>query len=197
MGAKKLEAYGRQILRVLEQTCANGHVIGADLYGEGFDLAGDHRCFDCGFIRECGAAEGLAMRQPAERDERADGERPMHSAALRQEDETLFYDLADQRRYAPTFADRRVYVHSTASREMVRYVIRDEGPGFDVQKIADPTDEEHISRVGGRGMLLIRSFMDEVQHNSKGNEITLAKYLHSRSGNRPEAGIVRSGLQLV
>ncbi len=118
-------------------------------------------------------------------------------SALRQEDETLFYDLADQRRYEPTFADRRVYVHSTASREMVRYVIRDEGPGFDVQKIADPTDEEHISRVGGRGMLLIRSFMDEVQHNSKGNEITLAKYLHSRSGNRPEAGIVRSGLQLV
>ena len=118
-------------------------------------------------------------------------------SALRQEDETLFYDLANQRRHDPAFASRRVYVQATASREMVRYVIRDEGPGFDVQRVADPTDEEHLERVGGRGMLLIRSFMDEVQHNSRGNEITLAKYIHSPNANRSEAGTKRIGLQLV
>jgi len=118
-------------------------------------------------------------------------------SALRQEDETLFYDLAEQRRYDPTFASRRVYVQATASREMVRYVIRDEGRGFDVRRVADPTDEEHIMRVGGRGMLLIRSFMDEVQHNAKGNEITLAKYIHSAPASRSEAVTKRSELQFV
>ncbi len=35
-------------------------------------------------------------------------------------------------------------------------------------------------RVGGRGMLLIRTFMDEVRHNAPGNEITLIK--RSRTG---------------
>jgi len=30
-------------------------------------------------------------------------------------------------------------------------------------------------RVGGRGMLLIRTFMDEVSHNPTGNQITLVK----------------------
>ena len=98
-------------------------------------------------------------------------------SALRQEDESLFYDLADQRRYEAPYAARRVFVQATASREMIRYVIRDEGPGFDVHRVADPTDAENLERVGGRGMLLIRSFMDEVGHNSKGNEITLVKYM--------------------
>ncbi len=116
---------------------------------------------------------------------------------LRQEDETLFYDLADQRRHDAAYAARRVHVQATASREMVRYVIRDEGPGYDVHRVADPTDEEHLMRVGGRGMLLIRSFMDEVEHNSKGNEITLVKYINAPTETRPAANSARPDLQLV
>lgn len=98
---------------------------------------------------------------------------------LRQEDETLFYDLAEQRRQQEPYASRRVLVQVTASRDFVRYQIRDDGPGFDVQSVADPTDIENILRIGGRGLLLIRSFMDEVTHNAKGNEITLVKRIQS------------------
>lgn len=119
-------------------------------------------------------------------------------SALRQEDETLFYDLADQRRYDPAYAARRVYVQATASREMVRYVVRDEGPGYDVHRVADPTEDENIMRVGGRGMLLIRSFMDEVDHNSKGNEITLVKYIQQDPVPRPAvSAAAQPGLQLA
>lgn len=96
---------------------------------------------------------------------------------LRQEDETVFYDLAEQRRHQEPYVSRRVHVQVTASRELVRYQIRDDGPGFDVHRVADPTDIENILRIGGRGLLLIRSFMDEVTHNAKGNEISLVKHL--------------------
>ncbi len=58
----------------------------------------------------------------------------------------------------------------------MRFVIRDEGPGFDHRKVSDPTQAENLDRVSGRGLLLIHSFMDEVSYNDRGNEITLVKY---------------------
>ena len=39
----------------------------------------------------------------------------------------------------------------------------------------DPTEDENLERAGGRGLLLINAFMDEVSHNDEGNEITLVK----------------------
>ena len=44
------------------------------------------------------------------------------------------------------------------------------------QKVLNPTEAENLDRVGGRGLLLIHSFMDEVRYNARGNEITLRKY---------------------
>ncbi len=97
---------------------------------------------------------------------------------LRQEDETIFYDLAEQRRHEEPYAARRVRVEATASRDEIRYQIRDEGTGFNVNHVADPTDIENLLRIGGRGLLLIRSFMDQVTHNATGNEITMVKFMH-------------------
>jgi hypothetical protein len=54
-------------------------------------------------------------------------------------------------------------------------VIADEGPGFDTRSIPDPTDPENFLRPSGRGLLLIRTFMQETYHNEAGNEITLVK----------------------
>lgn len=96
---------------------------------------------------------------------------------LRQEDESVYYDLAETRRVQWPYCDRRVFVLASYSRERVKFVIRDEGPGFNVKQVADPTDAEHVCRIGGRGLLLIRAFMDEVFHNDRGNEITLVKYV--------------------
>ena len=41
--------------------------------------------------------------------------------------------------------------------------------------LPDPTDPANIEKVSGRGLLLIRTFMDEVHHNKTGNEITMIK----------------------
>jgi anti-sigma regulatory factor (Ser/Thr protein kinase) len=61
------------------------------------------------------------------------------------------------------------------ARDELRINIRDEGPGFDVASLHKPFDPEDLLRIGGRGMLLIRSFLDEVIHNETGNQITLIK----------------------
>ncbi len=80
-----------------------------------------------------------------------------------------------QRLAESPFKDRRVMVSAKASRDEVEFIIRDEGPGFDVGGIPDPTNPENLAKVSGRGLLLINAFMDEVRHSETGNEITMVK----------------------
>jgi len=61
--------------------------------------------------------------------------------------------------------------------------IADEGEGFDFESLPDPLAPENIMRTSGRGIFLIRSFMDEFQmrHLDRGGtEVTLVKYLVSK-----------------
>lgn len=58
----------------------------------------------------------------------------------------------------------------------VEMTISDEGPGFDVTRLEDPTAEQNIMKEFGRGVMLIRSFTDEVQFNDTGNRVRLVKY---------------------
>ncbi len=96
---------------------------------------------------------------------------------LRQVDEANYYALADLHRRQSPYADRKVYVQALLSRSELRFVIRDEGPGFDTKKVLDPTAEVNLERMGGRGLLLISSFMDEVYYNEGGNQITMVKFV--------------------
>jgi CheY-like chemotaxis protein len=97
------------------------------------------------------------------------------SSDLRQDDEREFYGLADSRRNQAPYQDRRIHVEARLDREAATYTIQDEGPGFDTSKLDRPIDPEDLMRVGGRGMLLIRTFMDAVMHNKTGNRVTLVK----------------------
>lgn len=97
------------------------------------------------------------------------------SSTLKDQDDRAFYALAKQRRELLPYRDRRIYVDARRGEEQVTVVIRDEGPGFDPSTLPDPTDPENLERAHGRGLLLIRTFMDQVSHNSRGNEITLTK----------------------
>ncbi len=53
--------------------------------------------------------------------------------------------------------------------------MEDEGAGFDPDSLPDPTDPENLMKAHGRGLLLVRTFMDEATHNAKGNALTLVK----------------------
>jgi len=94
---------------------------------------------------------------------------------LREQDDKLYYRQVDARRQQEPYQDRRVHVLARESHREAVYVIRDEGPGFDPTGLPDPTDPSNLERVSGRGLLLIRTFMDEVHHNKAGNEITMVK----------------------
>lgn len=96
-------------------------------------------------------------------------------SSLKDDDTAAFFDLAQQRRHEAPYRDRRVHVTARLSRVEVRYVVRDEGPGFDPAQLPDPTDLSNLDRPHGRGILLMRTFMDEVEHNAEGNQVTLVK----------------------
>lgn len=100
---------------------------------------------------------------------------------LRQEDESRFHDLAEIRRHQAPYRDRQVVVRFVLSSDAATFVIRDEGMGFDLTAVADPTQGENVFRVGGRGLLMIRSFMDKVHHNVCGNQITMVKQISQPS----------------
>lgn len=97
------------------------------------------------------------------------------SSDLRQRDDTAFYELAAERRRQLPYSRRRLHVRARLSREEALFVIRDEGPGFDPGAQPDPTDPANCAKLSGRGLLLIRTFMDEVHYNAAGNEITMIK----------------------
>ena len=97
------------------------------------------------------------------------------TSALLEDDEAQFTQLAARRPHEEPYARRRVHLIARETRNEVTYVIRDEGQGFDLASLPDPTLPQNLERRTGRGLFLIRTFMDEVRHNDVGNEITMVK----------------------
>jgi CheY-like chemotaxis protein/anti-sigma regulatory factor (Ser/Thr protein kinase) len=107
------------------------------------------------------------------------------SSELREADHTAYYQLSKTRAQEPPYSQRKIYVCSILSRDECRFVIRDEGPGFDPNCLPDATDPANLERPCGRGLLLMRTFMDEVHFNDVGNEVVLVK---RRPANAPADG---------
>jgi len=96
-------------------------------------------------------------------------------SCLREQDDLAYRQLIEERQRSEPYRNRRVHVHACMSHEDARFVIRDEGRGFDPSALPDPTDPGNLDRVCGRGVLLMRTFMDEVSYNERGNEVTMVK----------------------
>ena len=97
------------------------------------------------------------------------------ASEIREQDQRLFYDLAQERRGQQPYQDRRVQVTIRLTRDEATCVVADGGPGFDPKNLPDPLAPENLERASGRGLLLISTFMDEVRHNERGNQITMTK----------------------
>jgi CheY-like chemotaxis protein len=95
--------------------------------------------------------------------------------ALREADEKAYQKIIEERRRQKPYRDRRVHVVAKELLHEARYVVRHEGPGFDLSLSPEPGDPTMFDNVSNRGLLLIRTFMDEVTHNETGNEVTLIK----------------------
>lgn len=97
------------------------------------------------------------------------------SSKLRETNYNEFYDLAKRRSQESPYKERRIYVAARYSSEKAEFVIRDDGPGFDITLLPDPRNPLYLERPHGRGLLLMRTFLDDVRYNDKGNEVTLVK----------------------
>lgn len=84
-------------------------------------------------------------------------------------------DLVTQRRGMSPYRERKIFVQVRFNADEIEYVIRDQGPGFEPDLPDEPTDLVKVEREGGRGLMLMRTFMDEVSFSATGNEVRLIK----------------------
>ncbi len=97
------------------------------------------------------------------------------SSEHRQVDDRVFEQLALDRRRLEPYSSRRVRIHVQLDRDAARFSVSDDGPGFDASQLGRAVQSDDLTRVGGRGLLLIRTFMDDVTFNSHGNQIIMIK----------------------
>jgi CheY-like chemotaxis protein len=102
-------------------------------------------------------------------------------SAVREKDYDEYFRLADQRRGQDKYKGRTVRLTANESRAKAVYVVEDDGSGFDVSSLPDPTSSANLDKVSGRGLLLIRTFMDEVSHDRQGTRITMT--IHANKSN--------------
>lgn len=97
------------------------------------------------------------------------------SSKLRELDGDQFEQAIQERQKLDPYRSRRVTLIAEYTREAAKFTIRDEGPGFDVNKVRNPTEDDAIELASGRGILLMRSFMDSIDYNDRGNEVRMVK----------------------
>lgn len=67
--------------------------------------------------------------------------------------------------------DVKIEVEYNSKEIIVR--VEDEGEGFELNKLKDPTRQENIKNESGRGIFIIKSLSNELQFNERGNRIQL------------------------
>jgi hypothetical protein len=84
-------------------------------------------------------------------------------------------DLLAKRRLSSPFSSRKIRVHITMDPKEARFEIRDEGRGFDPSTIPAAGQPGSLDPETGRGLVLMRSFFDEVTFQDGGRQVTLVK----------------------
>ena len=97
------------------------------------------------------------------------------SPLLRHSDRETLIRQFEARSAEPPYRDRRVHVSWTIARDGITVVVKDDGSGFDVAASANREENVDFDTVFGRGLLIMRTFMDEIRYNAAGNEVTLIK----------------------
>lgn len=73
------------------------------------------------------------------------------------------------------YKSRRIRYDVLLTKDFIRVIITDDGPGFDVTNVPIKGHPDGIDDTHGRGLVLIQSLTDDVKFNPAGNQITLLK----------------------
>ena len=71
--------------------------------------------------------------------------------------------------------DKKVKIRYLVTQQQVDIYITDQGNGFDPGEIPDPTSRENLERPNGRGILLMRAYMNLVEYDNKGSTVHITK----------------------
>ena len=96
---------------------------------------------------------------------------------LKEEDWSAFDQLIRERQADAELGGKKVFITLHQTPQALTFEVRDEGEGFDPAILPDPTHPESWLKLSGRGILFIRSYIDEVTWNDVGNSITMLKRL--------------------
>jgi serine/threonine-protein kinase RsbW len=70
-----------------------------------------------------------------------------------------------------------VHLELKAEEDQLQFIIEDEGEGFEIETLPDPTAPENIEKPGGRGIFLIKNLTDEVKFEEGGKRTVLSFYM--------------------
>ena len=71
--------------------------------------------------------------------------------------------------------NKRVVIRYYCDQKNFTLSVKDEGEGFDPDKVPDPTAPENLRLPYGRGIMLMSAYMDRIEFSPKGNEVTMVK----------------------
>jgi serine/threonine-protein kinase RsbW len=74
---------------------------------------------------------------------------------------------------------KNVFLSLTLNDNLLKFIVKDEGTGFDHNNLPDPTAPENLEKPGGRGIFLMKHLSDEVEFTENGKTVELSFYMNS------------------
>jgi serine/threonine-protein kinase RsbW len=74
---------------------------------------------------------------------------------------------------------KNVFLSLNLDENLLKFIIKDQGHGFDYEHLPDPTAPENLEKPGGRGIFLMKHLSDEVAFTDGGKTVELSFYMNS------------------
>ena len=114
------------------------------------------------------------------------------SSELKERDDNAFAETLAQRAADPVLSSRRVEITVDYDGQRCRWILQDQGPGFDLEQVLRQKEEAaslESPLASGRGILIMRAFMDEVQYEDNGRRVILTLFKTSGRERREQGRI--------
>ena len=69
--------------------------------------------------------------------------------------------------------EKKVKIKLKENKKSIRFVVEDEGSGFDHESLPDPTSPENVDKIKGRGIFLIKNLADKAQFKDGGRVVDM------------------------
>ena len=74
---------------------------------------------------------------------------------------------------------KNVYLSLYLEDSLIKFIVKDEGTGFNHESLPDPTAPENLEKPGGRGIFLMKHLSDEVEFKDNGRIVELSFYMNA------------------